>query len=816
MRAWIKVTVGLTLTFLFIMIVSGVIFYNILNSSLPEYEGEISNSEISADIQIYRDSMAIPYIIATTEEDAAFALGYVHAQDRLFTMDLIRRAGEGRLSEVMGEKSVPFDKMFRTIGLKRIVERNIKNINTKSLQLLNAYARGVNLYIKNAKGKFPVEFDVLGYDPEEWKPEHSLIVGRMMAWELNISWWIDFTFSALVQKFGEEKVLEILPDYAENSQFILPTGLKNLPSIGRSIVEVDKQFRDFMGMSGTHLGSNNWVVNGKKSSSGLPIIANDTHLHFSAPSRWYAAVIRSGNWNADGFTLPGAPAVVVGKNQNISWTVTNIMLDDADFYVEKLDSTLKKYLFNGEWKNLDIIKDTIKVKNEKEVVFEIKSTHRGPIISDIHPFTVLYPEIKSSAVISMRWLGAEFSDELYAFYSINKANNWNEFKSAFKYYGLPGQNFVYADKDGNIGYMFGGKLPLRSSVSPTFIYDGTTDNYDWKGFVPMDEVPSFLNPPTNFIATANNKVVKDFKYHISNIWEPSSRSERINFLLAAKEKHSAEDYKKYQMDITSPYAEKIVRHILNSFQGVKVIDSNLNSALQMFKQWDYDMNEFSQVPTIYAMFLKYFLENTLLDELGNDLFNEYVFVANVPYRVALKMLADSANSWFDNVSTADIETKNEIIRKSLSDALSDLENSLGKNMAMWQWGNLHKVTFKHSFSGASKLIDKFINIGPFNIGGDGTTLFNTEYGFKKGIKDFPLFDHEKFDNILGPTMRYIFDFAKPNELHLILTTGQSGNIVSKHYKNMAEMWLRGNYVTVRTDEQSIKNSKNKLLRIIRK
>jgi len=816
MQRWIKITIGLTFTFLLMLIVSGIVFYNILNSSMPEYEGEISNSEISADVQIYRDSMAIPYIIAKTEEDAAFALGFIHAQDRLFVMDIIRRAGEGRLSEVMGEKSVPFDKMFRTVGLRRIVDQNIKKIDSKSLSLLKAYAKGVNLFIRNAEGNYPAEFDVLGYDPEEWKPEHSLIVGRMMAWELNISWWIDFSFSFLVQKFDEEKILEILPNYPENSKLLLPIEIKNYPAIGKSVIEVDKQFRDFMGMSGTHLGSNNWVVNGKKSASGLPIIANDTHLHFSAPSRWYAAVIRAGDWNVEGFTIPGAPAVVIGKNQNISWGVTNIMLDDADFYVEKLDSTQKKYLFNGEWKNLDIFKDTIKVKNEKEIVFEIKFTHRGPVILTIHPFTALYPESNSDAVISMRWLGADFSDELYAFYSIDKAKNWNEFKSAFQYYGLPGQNFVYGDKSGNIGYLFGGKLPIRSSVSPTFIYDGTTDKYDWKGIVPINELPSILNPSTNFLATANNKLVKDFKYHISNIWEPSSRSERINYLLTSKDKHSVEDYKKYQMDITSPYAEKIVKHILSSFERIKVVDANLNSALQMFKQWGYEMNEFSQVPTIYAMFLNYFLKNTLLDEMGKDIYNEYVFVANVPYRTVLKILADSSNSWFDNVSTPKIETKNEIIRKSLADALGELENNYGKDIKNWQWGSLHKATFKHSFSGASSLLDKFINIGPFSVGGDGTTLFNTEYPFNEGIKTFPLFDHGQFDNHLGPTMRYIFDFAKPDEFQMVLTTGQSGNFMSEHYRDMSQMWLRGIYVTVRTDEQSIKNNKNKLFRIVKK
>lgn len=816
MQRWLKITIGVTISLLIILVVSGIVFYNILNSSLPEYDGEISNSEISADVQIYRDSMAIPYIIAQTEEDAAFALGYAHAQDRLFVMDIIRRAGEGRLAEIFGERSVPFDKMFRTIGLKRIVDKNMKQINPKSLDLLKAYAKGVNLYIRNAKGKYPAEFDVLGYDPEEWKPKHSLLVGRMMAWELNISWWIDFSFSYLVQKFGQEKILEILPDYPENSKLLLPLVINNYPTISRSFVEVDKSFREFMGMSGTHLGSNNWVVNGKKSSSGYPILANDTHLHFSAPSRWYAAVIRGGDWNVSGFTIPGVPAVVVGKNQNISWGVTNIMLDDADFYVEKLDSAQKKYLFNGDWKSLDVFKDTIKVKNEKPVVFEIKSTHHGPIISDIHPFTVLYPESISSAVISMRWLGADFSDELYALYSIDKAKNWNEFKSAFQYYGLPGQNFVYADNAGNIGYMFGGKLPLRSSVSPTFIYDGTTDEYDWKGNVPISELPSIYNPSTNFLATANNKLVKDFKYHISNIWEPSSRSERIFGLLTAKEKHSVEDYKKYQTDIISPYAEKVVKHILNSFKGIKVVDANLKSSLQMFRQWNYEMDEFSQVPTIYAMFLKYFLQNTLLDEMGKDLLNEYVFVANVPYRTILKVLADSSNSWYDNISTPKVENKDEIIRKSISDALAELENNFGNDITNWQWGRLHKATFKHAFSGASSLLDKFINIGPFSIGGDGTTLFNTEYPFMEGIKSYPLFNNEQFDNNLGPTMRYIFDFAKPNQFQMVLTTGQSGNFMSDHYSDMSEMWLRGNYVIVRTDDQSIKSGKNKLLRILKR
>ncbi|HVO74486.1 MAG TPA: penicillin acylase family protein [Ignavibacteriaceae bacterium] len=812
MRRWLKVTLALSISFIIVFIIGGFIFYKMLISSLPEYKGEMSAPGISGEIEIYRDSMAIPYIFAKSEEDAAFALGFLHAQERLFQMDIIRRAGEGRLSEIFGKKTLPYDKMFLTIGIKRTVQKNLKRIDPYVLKLLNAYSKGVNLYIKEAKGKYPIEFDALGYDPYEWKPEHSLIVARMMSWELNISWWTDISFTHLIQKLGEEKVKEILPDYPENAPYIIPPELKNYPKITTSFIETDKAFRKFIGNTGTHLGSNNWVVNGNMSSSGKPIIANDPHLSYSAPGRWYAAVIRAGDWDAEGFTLPGIPLFVIGKNKNIAWTVTHIMMDDADFYLEKLDAPVKasKYLLDNEWKSISSYTEKIKVKDTLDVTMEIKQTHRGPIISDIHPYSFLYKEKKNGPAISMRWVGNDFSDEPYAFYLINKAKNWNDFRSAVKLFGTPGLNFVYSDNAGNIGYLFGGKLPLRENNNPTFIYDGTTSKYDWKGYVPSDELPELFNPPANYIATANNKVVKEFKYHISNLWEPSSRIERITQLLTSKKKNSVEDYKKYQNDFVSPYAKEITKYILSSFEGKKITDKNLKLSLELFEKWDYEMNEFSQVPTIYAVFFKHLLENIYLDELGDDLFNEFVFVANVPYRSVLKIL-EQGSSWFDDVNTPEIETKDQIIRKSLVDALSELEELFGKDIKVWQWGRLHQVIFKHPFSGLSKWIDEYINIGPYPIGGDGTTLFNTEYPFNKGVSKYPQFDHETFQNTLGPSMRFIFDFSKPDEFYLVLTTGQSGNVMSNHYKDMTNMWRNGKYLKIKTDEKSIRKNQNKFI-----
>jgi penicillin amidase len=405
---------------------------------------------------------------------------------------------------------------------------------------------------------------------------------------------------------------------------------------------------------------------------------------------------------------------------------------------------------------------------------------------------------------------------MLAFFKLNKAQNWNEFRDAVKYFGIPGQNFVYADAQGNIGYIMGARIPLRSSNNPTLVFDGTSSENDWKGFVPINEIPLILNPTENFIASANNKTLKDFKHHISNLWEPSSRIDRVRELLTYKQKHSSIDFKNFQMDQVSPYAKTITPYILRSFEGIKVKDKNLNTSLELLSNWDFEMNKYSQTPAIYSVFLKYLLKNIYYDEMGNDLYNRFVFLANVPYRSLLQILEKPGSIWFDDINTKKQETREEIIRKSLADALTYLEEKYGKDLINWQWGSMHKVTFKHAFSGNYSLLDKYINIGPYEIGGDGTTLFNTEYPFAESIEEFSMFKHNEFDNILGPSMRYIFDFANPDEFFLILTTGQSGNVMSSNYRDQNQLWLKGKYMKIRTDEASIRNNSKSLLRIIRK
>ena len=335
--------------------------------------------------------------------------------------------------------------------------------------------------------------------------------------------------------------------------------------------------------------------------------------------------------------------------------------------------------------------------------------------------------------------------------------------------------------------------------------------------MPRNDLPYLFNPSANYIATANNKVIKDFKYHITNLWEPSSRIERITELLQAKEKHSLEDYMKYQSDIQSPYARKIVPYIFSAFKNVDVKDENLQASLKLFREWSsfgYAMNKYLQTPAIFLTFFDKLMKNIYLDEMGEDLYNQYVFLANIPYRNIPELLEKPNSVWFDNVKTSKVETRDDIIRESMTDALDELEGKFGKDVKDWQWGILHTVTFKHAFSGVSGLLDRVIDIGPYEISGDGTTIFNTEYAFYESIEKYPLFRHKPFDCELGPSMRFIYDFAKPDEFYLILTTGQSGNIFSDHYEDQTEFFLSGKYMKIKTDENSITSAKNKLLKLL--
>ncbi len=478
-----KLLIGLGGTLIVLLIAGFFIFRWIITKSYPTTEGTIALAGLQHPVEIRRNAFGVPTVTAQTEHDLFFAEGYLHAQDRLWQMDLIRRAGEGRLSEVLGSSALPYDRLFRTIGIARIARRIEEHLSPVSRRTLEAYSAGVNACIERHRGRFPIEFDILNYTPEPWKPEHSLIVARMMAWELNISWYVDLTLGALVDRLGEARAAEVFPGYPENAPVIVPKeiGRRSLAEGGAAMLEIDQSFRKFFGIEGTHIGSNAWAVAPFRSETGAALLANDPHLGLSLPAKWYEIHLAGGGFNVAGVSLPGAPFVIIGHNRAIAWGMTNLMADDADFYIEKTDSAhAGEYLFRNAWHPFEEIQDTIRVRDSASVPILIRSTLHGPVVNSLNvaaPTTDLNP-------VTLRWTGADVSDEIDAFYRINRAKNWEEFKAGVREFAVPGQNFVYADSAGHIGYVPGVRLPIRASQNPSLPLPG------WTGTRKLISLPS--------------------------------------------------------------------------------------------------------------------------------------------------------------------------------------------------------------------------------------------------------------------------------------------------------------------------------------
>lgn len=817
----LKIISGVLIVFILILIFASLFALRIIKKSYPKVEGEIVLRGITSEAKIYRDEFGIPYIEAKNEEDLFFALGFVHAQDRLFQMDITRRAGMGRLSEILGSDALQFDITFRTAGFNELAKKLYNNASPTSQKICNSYTAGINAYLDVADGNFSIEFDLLNYQPEKWEPYQVYLIARLVAWELNLGWWVDVVYAQLKNKLSIEKLNQLIPDYPNDAHVIIETALPIIDKTSKqklSLIQnnqitndvadllnkfftINKSARIFLGLNEAYSGSNSWAVSSELSVSGKPIIANDPHLMYSQPSKWYIASLNSPTLKVSGVTIPGSPSVVIGKNDKIAWGLTNLMLDDCDLFIEEIDSLGKKYFFNNGWRDLAVKIDTIKIKNANELIIEIKSTHRGPLVQYANEFL---NKAKYNKAISMKWTGFEISDELLAFYNISKAKNYKDFREALRTFNCPAQNFLCADTDGNIFYKAGGKIPLRNYSNFLFPLDGTNPENDWKGYLDFDSQPEILNPKSGYIATNNNPPTINFKNIVGSLWEPSSRAERIHQLLKSQNKFSIEDFIKFQMDLNSPYAKDITQHIPKAFENTVIKNKNLNDAVKLFKNWDGDLKVYDFLPLIYNVFLVKLMENTFKDEMGENLYEQFLFVGNVPLRVIQQLLKSETSdtiSVFDNINTEVLETKNEIIRISFAQTIEGLETKLGKDINNWNWGIIHQVKFKHLLSGQSKFIDRIIDVGPFPIGGDQTTLLNTSFSF-----------HKPYENNLGPSMRQIVDLSRIDSSLIIITGGQSAHIGHDNYKDQSIMWLYGEYVPLNTDVKYYSKYKSLILK----
>ena len=840
MNKYIKAIIGIFIIAIPAVLVLGFLFDKLTTKSFYSNTGTVRVEGIKSDVKIYSGDYGVPHIIASNDDDMYFALGYMHAQDRLWQMDLTRRVAEGKLSEIFGSGTIKYDKLFRTIGINRFAYRWYQNISPKSKQILASYTNGVNEFIANHINRLPVEFDLLNYKPVPWQPEHSLMVIRMMGWDLNLAWYSDYIIGELVNKVGLEKTSEIFPDSSitifrkpividsaetdslselDSLNKISSLMLKEKLALGREFFKTYESYRDFFNICCTHMGSNSWVVSSSKSETGKPIFANDPHLAFMSPSKWYEVHLKNKDMDVTGMSIAGVPGVAIGHNNVIAWGLTNLMNDDNDFFLLEKDSiNANKYKYEKQVYTLDSIKEKINVKDSNEVYFTVKNTILGPVVSDLESKGFISENEHNAyknKLLTFKWTGFENSEEVNAFYKINKAKNWEEFKSALKEFCVPAQNFIYADTSGNIGYKAAGKIPIRKTENKNdFIYPSYS-NMEWTGFVDFNELPESYNPKQGYIVTANTnpfdwmKGENTNRFYISYIWEPSSRFDRINRVLQGGFKFNVNELKSLQASYKSPYAKEISEFITAAFKNYTNTDNETSKVLEMLNNWDGNMPANDPMGSIYNVFFINLLKNIYLDELGEDVFHDFIMIPNIPFRSTLLLLKNykrETPQWIDDINTGWIETRDEIIRKSLFDALDFLKRKFGSNdVNSWHWGELHKVTFKHPLGIVPQLANSF-NIGPFEVGGDQTTVNNSEYSFTDAVKN------GTFENSLGPSMRIIVDLADMSHSYTVNTTGESGQPLHPDYADQTRLWLYNDYKLIITNElEMLDNGYNLLM-----
>ncbi len=762
---------------------------------LPDYSTTIEINGLNEEVNIFWDDFGVPHIYAENEADLYFAAGYVQAQDRLWQMTLSQIAAEGRFAEFFGEELVDFDRYQRTLGFYRIAEQLSQQMDEQDRLVLESYSAGVNAFIDQNRRKLPVEFSLTGIEPIRWSPVRTIAVARLMAWELNMGWWSEAMYNHLSTTLSPEQFEELRLRFPEDAPTSMNTNeTRALSHSVLPMLQIEQELRKELNRSGSHVGSNAWVVDGSKTTSGFPLLAGDPHLGLDMPGKWYEMHLNLNGRNLSGATIAGIPVLVLGQNEHLAWTFTSIMADDTDFFIEQMDPLDKsRYVADTladstvVYEAFEIERQIIKVKDGDQKLMEIRYTGHGPVISDIYP----HQHLIQDQVISMQWAGQDTSsNELKSLYKMNWAASFQDFQDALPYFGVPGLNLMYGDVSGNIAMFSAGNIPVRDGDPITF-RRGWDPADDWKGYIPKEQMPRVINPERGWIANANNKLYTDeYPYYIATFWEPPSRIERITERLSPDTLFGVTDFGRLQYDSYSVFARKNTPIILDVIREQQVY--NFDEVVSYLENWNYLYEGNETAASLFDAIFLNITKNTLMDEFGEETFDVFLHHENVPVRTLTRFLRDSS-SFFDDINSSDIETKEDIILKSVQDALYFLSDSLGDESFEWRWEQLHTITFEPPlFAEAAEsedaptplklIVNNVLNKGPYAAPGHGMSVNNGQYNWEK-----------PFEMVLGPSIRRIVDFSDMSKSYSVLSTGQSGNPLSRHYGDQIELWLEGNY-----------------------
>ncbi len=743
-------------------------------AALPPVEGELRLAGLHGRVEVVRDRWGVPHIYAQDEHDLFLAQGFVMASDRTFQIEFMCRVGTGRLSEAFGDLTLHLDRFTRTVGWGRAAAALTAARTPAELDALEPFARGQMAW-RERMTAFPPEYVVMALEPLRAESvEEMLVLGGgaqvLLSYTLSRNWDIELVRAQIAEQLGPGAVLDLFPDIPPN-----PGAVQAGKRWGHSPLEYLSRAPQFPGG-----GSNNWVVDGTRTVSGKPLLANDPHLLVQLPSIWYEVHLSCPTLNASGVALPFAPGVVIGHNERIAWGFTNVEGDVMDLYLERLNDDGTAARYDDAWEPVTVHREEIGIRGRPEPeVLLVPETRHGPILDSYMVGIAEQTVVPLRETYALQWVGAERGTSVESVLGINRARDFEEFRASLRGWECPGQNMVYADVDGNIGYQLTGTYPMRRKGDGSFPVPGWTSEFGWDGWVPFEELPWAFNPPEGFLATANNRV-HDLSYPhvITRDWMPPGRVTRIAELLTETDRHTPESFARILMDTVSPTARETAPHLAE----VEPAGDRQKEAIALIAEWDHDLATGSAAAAIYQAWCGQIADLVLRDSLGDELFSHYYgrrqWANTFRHQVLPEILAHPTAKWWGGNGR---QARDEVLRRALDAALDELTERLGEDVATWRWGELHTVTFAGRLAMIPDLAELF-TAGVVEMGGDDDTVCQALYEPESG-----------YGVAVIPSWRQIMDLADPEDSVGTHTVGQSGNPVSPHFADLLPLWSAGEH-----------------------
>ncbi len=772
-------------TVFLVIAVAGLVFgYAYLQRSLPQLEGEIPTAGLQATVEVLRDKAGVPHIFARSERDAHFALGFVHAQDRLWQLEMNRRIAAGRLAEILGTDGLETDRFIRTLGVREAARANFARLDADTRAALEAYAGGVNAFLATRPVLAP-EFLLLRIRPEPWSGVDSLSWLKMMAWDLGGNWRNELLRMRLARTLSNERIHELLAPYPGERAPALPDLNRLYEGLEREPPRLaGAQMRSHADLSS---GSNSWAVSGARTASGKPLLANDPHLGLTAPSVWYLAHLHAPGLDVIGATLPGVPGVLVGRNAHIAWGFTNTGPDVQDLYLERLGSA-GDYITPDGPRPFETRTETIRVKGAADETLHVRRSRHGPVISDVVPSALeLTPR---GHAMALAWTAlAEDDRTMQSAIRLGRAQNWEEFEAALRDLHAPQQTVTYADRAGNIGFVAAGRVPVRkpgndlSGLAPAPGWDA---RYDWAGYLPFEALPRAFNPPGGAVVSANHKITPPaYPHHITFEWQAPFRASRIEELLSQAGQQTTESFARMQLDTVS----LAMRALLPRLRTTTPRGDAAREALTLLAAWDGTMAGDRPEPLIATAWWRELTRALYSDELGD------AFRANWSARpLFVESVLARDGAWCDDIRSRRTESCNEVLSESLERALRDLEVRFGGDPKSWRWADAHAAHHRHRPFSRHRLLAPWFDIRVPSPG--------DAYTINAGRSDFND-EAAPYANRHGASYRAVYDLSDPDASLFIHSAGQSGNPLSAHYRSFSEAWSRGEYLRAVTERAKL-------------